>query len=292
MVGDIAPFHAQVADVVAFAEIGDVLVVAPGVPHDGALCRGFDGDRAGSGGDGLAVGYVQVDAVGDGIDGDFSLLRLARENGVDFCGKTVLDVGCGSGMYTIRLAQQAAMVTALDISEEMLRILMQDAAAQGLANIRPVLSDWQHFAPAERFQIVFASMTPALTDDAAREKLHACALEQVVFMGFTERKLSDVMAGLYAHYAISPPQFADAPPMRAWLQARNIPHTVLPVDGQWVVPHSREHLLEACTANLRARGAEPDVGQVAAHIEDFRNQDGAYVERTEYSLEMLIWRTS
>ena len=220
------------------------------------------------------------------------MLRLARENGVDFCGKTVLDVGCGSGMYTIRLAQQAAMVTALDISEEMLRILMQDAAAQGLANIRPVLSDWQHFAPAERFQIVFASMTPALTDDAAREKLHACALEQVVFMGFTERKLSDVMAGLYAHYAISPPQFADAPPMRAWLQARNIPHTVLPVDGQWVVPHSREHLLEACTANLRARGAEPDVGQVAAHIEDFRNQDGAYVERTEYSLEMIIWQTS
>ena len=98
------------------------------------------------------------------------MLRLARENGVDFCGKTVLDVGCGSGMYTIRLAQQAASVTALDISDEMLRILMQDAAAQGLANIRPVCSDWEHFAPAERFQIVFASMTPALTDDAARDQ--------------------------------------------------------------------------------------------------------------------------
>lgn len=75
------------------------------------------------------------------------MLRLAAENGVDFCGKTVLDVGCGSGMYTIRLAQQAALVTALDISEEMLRILMQDAAAQGLANIHPVLSDWQALCP-------------------------------------------------------------------------------------------------------------------------------------------------
>ena len=220
------------------------------------------------------------------------MLRLARQNGVDFRNKSVLDVGCGSGMYTIRLAQQAASVTALDISDEMLRILMQDAAAQGLANIRPVCSDWQHFAPAERFQIVFASMTPALTDDAAREKLHACALEQVVFIGFTERKTSDVMAGLYAHYAITPPQFADAPPMRAWLQARNIPHTVLPVDGQWVVPHSREHLLEACIANLRARGAQPDMAHVAAHIEAFRHQDGTYVERTDYSLQMIIWQAS
>ena len=220
------------------------------------------------------------------------MLRLARENGVDFCGKTVLDVGCGSGMYTIRLAQQAAMVTALDISEEMLRILMQDAAAQGLANIRPVLSDWQHFAPAERFQIVFASMTPALTDDAAREKLHAYALEQVVFIGFTERKPSDVMADLYVRYAVSPPQFADAPPMRAWLQARRIAPTVLPVAGQWVVPHSREKLLEACAANLRARGAQPDMAHLARHIEAFRATDGQYTERTNYNLQMIIWRAS
>ena len=80
--------------------------------------------------------------------------------------------------------------------------------------------------------------------------------------------------------------------MRAWLQARNIPHTVLPVDGQWVVPHSREHLLEACIANLRARGAQPDMAHVAAHIEAFRHQDGTYVERTDYSLQMIIWQAS
>ena len=219
------------------------------------------------------------------------MLRLARDNGVDFRGKTVLDVGCGSGMYTIRLAQEAASVMAVDISDEMLRILMQDATTRGLANIRPVLSDWEHFALDERFQIVFASMTPALSDDAAREKLHHYALEQVVFMGFTERKTSDVMAGLYAHYGITPPQFADAPDMRAWLQGRHIPFTTLPVASQWIVPHTRDQLLGSCAANLRARGAEPDMARLAAYLEGFRNQNGEYVERTEYSLEMLIWRT-
>ena len=235
-----------------------------------------------------AASFPRFEAVDDTYEA--RMLRLAAENGVDFCGKTVLDVGCGSGMYTIRLAQQAALVTALDISEEMLRILMQDAAAQGLANIRPVLSDWQHFAPAERFQVVFASMTPALTDDAAREKLHACALEQVVFMGFTERKPSNIMAELYKHHAVSPPQFADAPPMRTWLQSRHIAHTILPANGQWVVLHSRQHLLEACEANLRARGAQPDMAHVTAHIKAFCNQNGEYVERTDYSLEMIIWQ--
>ena len=117
-----------------------------------------------------AESFPRYEAGADTYEG--RMLRLARSNGVDFHGKSILDVGCGSGMYTIRLAQEAASVTAVDISDEMLRILMQDAAAQGLANIRPVLSDWEHFALEERFQIVFASMTPALSDDAAREKLH------------------------------------------------------------------------------------------------------------------------
>lgn len=217
------------------------------------------------------------------------MLRLARENGVDFRNKHVLDVGCGSGMYTIRLAQQAATVTAVDISDEMLRILMQDAASLGLANIRPVLSGWEHFALDERFQIVFASMVPALNDDAAREKLLHYALEQVVYMGFTERKPSDVMAGLYAHYGVTPPRLADASDMRAWLQGRRIQHTALPVSGTWIVPHTRDQLLGSCAATLRVRGAEPDMAQLAAHMEGFRTSNGEYVERTDYSLEMLIW---
>lgn len=237
-----------------------------------------------------AESFPRYEAGADTYEG--RMLLLARDNGVDFRGKTVLDVGCGSGMYTIRLAQEAASVTAVDISDEMLRILMQDAAAQGLANIRPVLSDWEHFALEERFQIVFASMTPALSDDAAREKLQHYALEQVAFMGFNERKTSDVMAGLYTHYGITPPQFADAPDMRAWLEGRRIQYTALPVDGQWVVPHTRDQLLGACATNLRARGAEPDMPHLTAYLEGFRNQNGEYVERTEYSLEMLIWRTS
>ena len=55
------------------------------------------------------------------------ILNKVRSHGVDFNGSTVLDVGCGSGMYTIRLAREAARVTALDISDEMLNILRKDA---------------------------------------------------------------------------------------------------------------------------------------------------------------------
>ena len=57
-------------------------------------------------------------------------------------GMTVADVGAGSGYYTRRMAQQvgtAGMVYAVDVQPEMLQMLGQLAAREGLSNIKPVL---------------------------------------------------------------------------------------------------------------------------------------------------------
>ena len=57
-------------------------------------------------------------------------------------GQTVCDMGCGNGFYTLELARRVGprgRVYAVDIQPEMLRMLAERAAAEGLANIRPVL---------------------------------------------------------------------------------------------------------------------------------------------------------
>jgi ubiquinone/menaquinone biosynthesis C-methylase UbiE len=57
-------------------------------------------------------------------------------------GQTICDLGCGNGFYTIELARRVGprgTVYAVDIQPEMLRMLAEQAAREGLANIRPVL---------------------------------------------------------------------------------------------------------------------------------------------------------
>jgi predicted TPR repeat methyltransferase len=56
---------------------------------------------------------------------------------------TVLDIGCGPGTLTIPLARKVKKVTALDVSEEMLKHLRANAAANGLTNIDYLASSWQ-----------------------------------------------------------------------------------------------------------------------------------------------------
>ena len=220
------------------------------------------------------------------------MLRRARDHGVVFADKDVLDVGAGSGMYTLRLAQEAAQVTAVDISDEMLRLLQEDAAAHGLANIRTVRSDWENFTPDRRYEVVFASMTPALDSEAGKEKLLACAAGWVVYMGFLDRMASDLMQGLYAHYGITPRVFNNAQIMEQWLTTRGIRCTALPVKGQWTVSRNREDTLDVCVTTLQHYGVDPDRNCITAHMAAFRDASGAYVERTDYTIEMLRWQNS
>jgi 2-polyprenyl-3-methyl-5-hydroxy-6-metoxy-1,4-benzoquinol methylase len=57
-----------------------------------------------------------------------------REAG-DVTGKNVLDVGCGSGVYSVDFARRgAARVRGIDFSENMLAIARQEAAAHGVAD--------------------------------------------------------------------------------------------------------------------------------------------------------------
>lgn len=57
--------------------------------------------------------------------------------------RTILDVGCGPGTLAIPLAARTKQVTALDFSGNMLKILEQRAAEQGIKNISTHKLSWQ-----------------------------------------------------------------------------------------------------------------------------------------------------
>ena len=79
MIGDIAAFDTDIADVITFTDIANVLVVMPGVPDNGASGRGFDRNRSVLTLDTLLRRNVEVNAVGHGADGELALLRFTRQ---------------------------------------------------------------------------------------------------------------------------------------------------------------------------------------------------------------------
>lgn len=67
-------------------------------------------------------------------------------------GMTVIEIGCGSGFYTVAVAkaiQPDGIVYAVDIQEGMLDKLRKRIEAEGVVNIIPILADAEGHIPLE-----------------------------------------------------------------------------------------------------------------------------------------------
>jgi SAM-dependent methyltransferase len=94
--------------------------------------------------------------------------RLAAAAGP---GSTVVDVGAGTGRFSLALAPRVAQVVSVDASSAMLCVLKRTARARGITNVRSIESRWED-APLGRdgvpmADVVFSSFVVPLIPRAA-----------------------------------------------------------------------------------------------------------------------------
>jgi len=116
------------------------------------------------------------------------VLGLLEEAGFSARNSSVLDIGCGPGPLSLPLARAGAEVTALDISSGMLERLQEKADGEGLS-IRTLECSWwtadiDALGFRDNFDLVIASMTPAVKDLATFEKVMACSKQFCYYSGF------------------------------------------------------------------------------------------------------------
>lgn len=128
--------------------------------------------------------------------GTFAFLN---ELGVDFGGKKLIDVGCGTGAWTLHLAQKVRVVSALDSSKEMLAVLAEDALGLNLNNIECINAAFQVFyenKPTPKYDIAFVSMSPALHCAQDYDAFIALAPTRI-FIGWDEFRHSDFLTPIF-----------------------------------------------------------------------------------------------
>ncbi len=114
---------------------------------------------------------------------------------------TVLDVGAGTGRFTLALAPLVKQVTAVEPNTSMLGYLEQDAAAQGLTNIATIAASWQDAPTDLQADVVICShvLYPIREVDTFLARL-ATATRQTCYLYLRALHYDNFTAPLWQHF--------------------------------------------------------------------------------------------
>ncbi|MBF7084078.1 methyltransferase domain-containing protein [Desulfallas sp. Bu1-1] len=130
------------------------------------------------------------------------VLAWLEQQGILHSEMEVLDIGAGTGVFTVPLARRVKEVAALEPAPAMLAALQKRVEAEGLANVHFLDWEWEKFDPAaeglaERFDLVFASLTPGVRDVQTLMKMTACSRDWCFLCDFAGRRLSPAREELW-----------------------------------------------------------------------------------------------
>ncbi|EAK0878283.1 class I SAM-dependent methyltransferase [Campylobacter coli] len=130
-----------------------------------------------------------------------SFKELEKLN-ISFKDKDIIDIGCGTGVWTLHLAQNAKEITALDNAKAMLEILKEDAKKLQLTNIKYenyTFTEWADKNQNTQFDIAFLSMSPALQDE--KDYLNFIQLAKFrIYLGWADYRKSDFLDPIFKHF--------------------------------------------------------------------------------------------
>jgi SAM-dependent methyltransferase len=232
--------------------------------------------------------YGRYSPEGDGLEG--IVLALLEQMGVEFEGKNVLDIGCGTGVYTLHIAQLAKRVDAIDISGEMLRILEDDAFRYKIDNIHTYTSNWDEFIlPHTRYDYAISTMSPATREQAGFEKMHRSAHTKI-FLGWGDKRGTELLEELFdIHGQIyTPPN--GAVKLRAWLEDKHIEYTLKEHIETKTRKRTMVEAIQRYAWHLQARDMTPDRDKIRSLLQMYLDADRNVVERVKNYFNLIVWR--
>ena len=208
--------------------------------------------------------------------------------GVDFSGKEILDIGCGTGVWTIFLSKTAKDITGIDSSKNMIEILNEDAKRFGVTNLASEVCSWREFKPTKRFDIAICTMSPAIASDEDFVKFYNIA-KQKLYLGWDKPRSSDLIEPFFEKFGRTLSQKNVVNRLEAWLNKQGIAYKSEILNETRIARRSVQEAAENICWHLEINGAKNynEKAVLAMLKEKF---DGEFIdEKIESQMKLFVF---
>lgn len=131
-----------------------------------------------------------------------NLINRIKKAGIGLKNQRILEIGAGTGVYTLPLAQEASFVYAIDCSEQMTKVLLEEAEKHKIENLRLHIGFWEEididtFGLRKNFDLVFAMMTSAVKTKEDLLKMEACSKRWLCYVGWGRKRINSLMEEIF-----------------------------------------------------------------------------------------------
>ncbi|PIS47941.1 MAG: hypothetical protein COT17_00855 [Elusimicrobia bacterium CG08_land_8_20_14_0_20_51_18] len=212
--------------------------------------------------------------------------------GVNFKDADIIDIGCGTGNYGLPFSRTAKSVLCVDSAAGMLEILAKEILENGIKNAAVLKSDFSEFPDGKyekKFDISFASMTPAVKTAEDVRKMERLSKKWCVFIGWAGKRANKISEELLALHGIEhyvPKGFLL---VKEILEARKKNFRAEVFSESWPWAGTPEEAVEEISARVELDGKLPDKTLIRGFFAR-KFPDGKVVMTTEARKGLLVWR--
>lgn len=204
------------------------------------------------------------------------VIQWAQSKGVCFEKQSILDIGCGTGTFTIPLALKNANIMVIDLCEGMLEALREDAQMLNLTkNIQIHQSGWDDFELKQTFDIVLASMTPAISSESLMDKMICATHDKGLYVGWGRYKKNAFLDALLSVHSIPEKkgggcikvaQFID------YLESKKISCEYEYFETSWNESYTYEEAMNYAINQLEGKKIVPDKAKIDTVIKEYEKE--------------------
>lgn len=224
------------------------------------------------------------------------VIDIVKDKGVVIKDKRILDIGCGTGIYTLPLAKEAEKVTGLDFSDAMISRLENETTRHRINNVDVIVASWKELdintiGFYKSFDIVWTSMSAAVRDEGDLLKMQDCSKQWCVYIGWGGKRENALMDEVFTHHNLryEPPQGASQ--VIDILKGLGKSPFVEFIETSWNWKGTIDETVEDCARHIEVHGGvakRDEIRKIVCLL--CCNKDGIVQHTTHVRQGIVVWQ--